>query len=223
MILTPRMRLISVLIVILVALPSGISIASVYSSQYMPVIVSYEEPAIRLSNYSTTLHNGQVVDISSYNVSATSSIEYGWTGTDSNGSFHEVNYSNSILLQSISQSPFVANLSLKSLNGQYKDLSNFSVYFQNNGTFYSEFSMSSINGSIINNSFSENAIFNRTLPIRLGIVFQPATNQETERINNVLKVGAVFSINISDITGNNVEIYTQYEIGVNLTLTTMAT
>ena len=82
--------------------------------------------------------------------------------------------------------------------------------------------MSSINGSIINNSFSENAIFNRTLPIRLGIVFQPATNQETERINNVLKVGAVFSINISDITGNNVEIYTQYEIGVNLTLTTMA-
>ena len=69
----------------------------------------------------------------------------------------------------------------------------------------------------------ENAIFNRTLPIRFGIVFQPVTNQETERINNVLKVGAVFSINISDITGNNVEIYTQYEICVNLTLTTMAT
>ena len=102
-----------VLIVILVALPSGISIASVYSSQYMPAIVSYEEPAIRLSNYSTTLHSGQVGDISSYNVSATSSIEYGWAGTDSNGSFREVNYSNSILLQSISQSPFVANLSLK--------------------------------------------------------------------------------------------------------------
>ena len=220
---TPRMKLISILAVILVALPSGISFATVYSSQYVPAVISYEEPAIRLSNYSITSHNGQLVDISSYNVSATEQIEYGWSGPDNSGSFQEVNYSNTLLLQSITQTPFIANLSLISLSVQYKDLSNFSVYFQVGSTFYNEFSLATSNGNIVENSSSQNAIFNRSLPIRMGIIFQPAVNQVTEKVNNVINVDAAFYVNISHFTGKDTDIFSRYYTQVNLTLTTMAT
>ena len=215
---TPRVKLISILLVILVALPSGISLASVFSSQYVPAIVTYEEPALRLSNYSITPHVGTIITMSNYNTSASALIE---TGLRPDKVFPRVNYSNQILLQSISTSGIEANLTFKSLSGQYDYLANFSVYFIGNGTFFKEVSLQSNNTTVTKENSSNTALFNQSSPIRIGIMFQPLVNNYTTNQGNSFSADFELSLNLFHVSGNNEDLYTQYSIFIVLKVTTV--
>lgn len=217
---TPRVKLISVLLVILLAVPSGISLASVFSSQYVPEVVAYEQPAVRLSNYSIDRHNNAIITTNDYNTTASASIQYEWGGTNQNNTFSEVNYSNQILLQTIGSSSMDANLTFRSFSGNYNYLSNFSVYFVENGTFFNEVDLKSLNGKTVKENLSAVSVFNRSGPIRMGILFQPVLNNYTEIPGNSFSAGFQINLNLFHFSANNIDIYTQYRISVDLVLTT---
>lgn len=217
---TRGVKLISIFLVILVALPTGISLASIYSSQYVPEIVTYEEPAVRLSNYSISSHYGEDICINSYNTSADASIEYEWSGPGQNNAFSSVNYSNAILLQSLRDSNMNANLTFRTLSQNYNYLANFSVYFVENGTYLGEVSLQSNNGTVTEESPSLVSLFNSSVPVRIGIMFQPVLNKYTQIPGNAFQADIVLNLNLFHVSANNVNIYTQYRISIDLALTT---
>ena len=217
---TPRLKLVSIIIVLLVALPTGISLASVFSSQSIHEIVAYEEPAVRLSNYSINNHYGEDISVGSYNTSAEAIIHYEWPGPGPNNTFSQVNYSNAILLQSIKDSNMEANLTFRTLSGDYKYLANFSVYFVENNTFFKEVSLQSNNSAVTQKSPSLISVFNRSEPVEIGIMFQPALNKNTQMHRNIFEADIELNLNLFHVSGNNVDIYTQYSISIDLALTT---
>ncbi|MCL4341588.1 MAG: hypothetical protein M1431_05810 [Candidatus Thermoplasmatota archaeon] len=214
------MKLISVLLVIVLAVPSGLSLASVFSSQYVPEVVAYEQPALRLSNYSINSHYNAIITTNNYNTTANATIQFEWDGPNQNNTFSEVNYSNQILLQTIGASNMDANLTFRSFSGNYNYLANFSVYFVENGTFFKEVSMQSDNGKVVKHNLSQVSLFNRSEPIRIGILFQPVVNSYTEIPGNSFDAEFQINLNLFHVSGNNVEVYTQYRVSVDLVLTT---
>ena len=217
---TPRIKLISVLLVIILAVPSGISLASIFSSQYVPEVVAYEQPAVRLSNYSIDSHNNAIITTNNYNTTASATIEFEWDGPNQNNTFSKVNYSNQILLQTIGESNMDANLTFRSLSENYNYLANFSVYFVENGTFFKEVALQSDNGKVVKENLSQVSVFNRSAPIRIGILFQPVVNSYTEIPGNSFDADFQINLNLFHVSGNNVDVYTQYRISVDLVLTT---
>jgi hypothetical protein len=217
---TPRLKLVSIIIVLLVALPTGISLASVFSSQSIHEIVAYEEPAVRLSNYSINNHYGEDISVGSYNTSAEAIIQYKWPGPGQNNMFSQVNYSNAILLKSIKDSNMEANLTFRTLSGDYKYLANFSVYFVENNTFFKEVSLQSNNSAVTQKSPSLISVFNSSEPVEIGIMFQPALNKYTQMPGNIFEADIELNLNLFHVSGNNVDIYTQYSISIDLSLTT---
>ena len=73
-----------------------------------------------------------------------------------------------------------ANLTFRSLSENYNYLANFSVYFVENGTFFKEVALQSDNGKVVKENLSQVSVFNRSAPIRIGILFQPVVNSYTE-------------------------------------------
>ncbi|WP_393972105.1 hypothetical protein OXIME_000711 [Oxyplasma meridianum] len=217
---TPGVKLISIVIVLAIALPSGISFASIFSSQYIPETVSYEEPAVRLSNYSINDHPEEFISIYNYNTSADANIGYEWSGPEQNNTFSSVNYSKAIFLQSISNSNIGANLTFRTLLDNYNYLANFSVYFVQNGTYFPEVFLHSNNGTVNSESPSLNTVLNMSNPLSLGIMFQPVVNNNTTTPRNVFQAEIILNLNLFHVSGNSIDIFTQYTVSIDLTLTT---